>query len=106
MESTTLWSGLLGGVFGGLLAGGFAVFATWMAHQHALRRLDLEEKALVKSLLQSLHDELETLWARYHRGIGVQLEALQDGQPCLWYYLANQDYVHRIQRKLTSPRKD
>ena len=77
---------------GGLLAGGFALLATKKAHDHALQRREREEDDLVRALLQSLHDELETLWDRYHRGMGVQLEALQDGQPCLLYFLANQDY--------------
>jgi hypothetical protein len=88
----TIIASILGSIVGGGIAGFFTLQGVKKAHQHDLEKQKKDREALVKSLLQSLHDEIETLWETYMKGIGVKLEALSDNQPFLLYYPVTQEY--------------
>lgn len=88
----TIMAAILGSIVGGAIAGYFTLQGVKKAHQHDLEKTTKDREALVKSLLQSLHDEIETLWETYMKGIGVKLEALSDKQPFHYYYTATQEY--------------
>ena len=55
-------------------------------------RLKHQEDLLIRSLLQSIHDEIETLWETYQEGMGVYVESLQENRPLLRIYPVIQDY--------------
>lgn len=47
---------------------------------------------MIKSLLQSIHDELETLWNVYQKEMGTYLESLPENKPLLNIYVITHDY--------------
>jgi hypothetical protein len=83
---------LLASIIGGFIAGYFTLRGVNKAHQNDLEKQKKDREAIIKGLLQSLHDEIETLWETYMKGIGVKLEALSDNQPLHFYYPITQEY--------------
>lgn len=57
-----------------------------------MEKQEIEGRKLLKSLLQAIHDEIETVWESYQMGMGIHIEALKEGQPLLMYYPVTQDY--------------
>lgn len=83
---------ILGSILGGGITGYFTLRGVKQAHQNDLEKQKKDRETIVRGLLQSLHDEIETLWETYMKGIGVKLEALDDNQPFLLYYPVTQEY--------------
>ncbi len=83
---------ILGGSIGGIITGFFTIKASNKAHQHNLELMKLQDETQIKSLIQALYDEIDTLWKRYQDGIGIKLEALPDGEPLEIYYPLTQEY--------------
>jgi hypothetical protein len=82
----TLIVTLAGALVGGGLTGFFTLRAADKSHKDSLELQKQNQKKLIKGFLQAVHDEIETLWDTYQTGIGVQLEALQEGYALLVYY--------------------
>ena len=82
------WAAIIGGIITGL----FSILAVFCAHGKEIERQKKQEESLIKGLLQSIHDEVETLWDTYQEGMGVHLEALLENQPLAWFYPVIQDY--------------
>lgn len=89
MEDLSLfWSAVIGGV----ITGGFSILAVLCAHRKERERQNQQEGSLIKSLLQSIHDEIETLWEIYQEGMGTRIESLPENQPLALFYPVTQDY--------------
>ncbi len=86
------WSSIISGLAGGCIAGFFSILAVRIAHKNDLEKEKENQENIISGLLQALHDEIETLWARYFETIGEKLEALEENQPFLFYYPVFQDY--------------
>jgi len=65
---------------GGLIAGGFSLFAIKLNHSYDLDLQREQEEKEVINLLKALHTELTTLWSRYQRRIGKKLDELKSGE--------------------------
>lgn len=81
-------SGLIGAVVGGL----FTLYATRTELRANEKTRARAEAADVRSLLDSLRVELDTLWTFHQLRIGDAVEKLAPGQPLLYYYPLSQDY--------------
>ena len=88
------WVAFWSAVLGGVITGAFSIWGIFISHKKAEERQKNVEKSLIKSLLQSLHDEIKTIWGVYQEGIGIQLEALSDDDPFLYLYPITQDYFN------------
>lgn len=86
------WMSLLSAVIGGIITGLFAIWAVHITHKKEMKKIKEQEESLMNGLLQSIHDEVETLWDIYQEGMGVHLEALPEGHPLLMFYPITQDY--------------
>jgi len=86
------WNSLISAVIGGVITGGFSLWAVDKAHKNDLMKEEQQEKLLIKGFVQSIKTEVQTLWDRYQEGIGNDLEALPQGQPLLAFYPVTQDY--------------
>lgn len=87
-----LISGLFGSIIGGLITGMYSLRAVSKTEEadHA-KRIAAEAKVL-KSVLQALHDELETIFSLYTERIGTRVETLPEGQPLPFYFPVIQDF--------------
>lgn len=88
-ETTLLWyfvSPLLAALVGGLIAGFFAIYAGKKAHDYDRRIRDENQRRHMRAILQSIHDEIETLWEVYLDRIGSHLEALASGEAFEFYW--------------------
>lgn len=83
---------IIGSIIGGIITGYFTLRGAKLTHQNDLDKQKIDKENIIKGLLQSLHDEIETLWETYNKGVGVKLEALGDNQPFIWYYPVTQEY--------------
>ncbi|MFZ5996900.1 MAG: hypothetical protein ACOYW7_05370 [Nitrospirota bacterium] len=83
---------LVAAVIGGIITGRYTLKGVKEAHANDVAMQRENEENLVRSLMQSLHDEIDTLWHTYHNNIGNAVETLQDNQPFLRYYPVTQDY--------------
>lgn len=70
----------------------FYASSSQKSHENALDLQKQNQQKLIKGFLQAIHDEIETLWEIYEADMGVQLEALHDGNPLLVYYPVMQEY--------------
>jgi hypothetical protein len=87
---------IIGAIIGGLLAGYYSFKATKEAHQNQKVLAEDNEAQIIRSLLQALHDELETVFENYHENMGSRLESLDEGQPLAFYYPLVSDFFSRI----------
>lgn len=84
-------SGLIG--LGGACIGGLiTILVARQSFQYQKQQVDDNEKKLIQSLLQAIHDEIETVHDRYQETMGVKLENLQDGAGLTFYYPLLSDY--------------
>lgn len=83
---------IAGAVVGGAIAGYYSFKATKEAHENQKIIADENERNIVTSLLQSIHDEIETVFDNYHENIGVKLESLEEDAPLLFYYPLVSDF--------------
>lgn len=86
------WESLFIGLVGALMGGGFSLWATKKSHDFTSKREIAREERIIISLQQAIYDEVETLWESYMKGMGVQIEALQENQPMLAIYPVTQEY--------------
>ncbi|EQB1793098.1 hypothetical protein ACYCW3_005077 [Klebsiella quasipneumoniae] len=83
---------IAGAVVGGAIAGYYSFKATKEAHENQKRIADENERNIITSLLQSIHDEIETVFDNYHENMGVKLESLEENAPLLFYYPLVSDF--------------
>lgn len=79
-------------VIGGLIAGFFSLFATKIAFNNQKNQSEKNEKIIINSLLQAIHDELETVYERYQETMGARLESLRENEPLNFYYPLVSDF--------------
>lgn len=88
----TFGSAISGAVVGGLITGFFAIKATTKSFQHQRVHAEENEEKLIKGLLQSIHDEIETIYERYQDTMGARLESLLEGDALVFYYPLVSDF--------------
>jgi len=95
MEGTfTFITTLIGAIAGGVITGYFSSKATKVAHANQ-KEIALEnENQIIRSLMQALHDELETIFDNYQENMGNRLESLDDGKPLFFYYPLVSDFFN------------
>ena len=69
MSVESLMSGLIGALAGGLITGGFTIYAINRTETFAKSSAAENEAGLVRSLLHAIHDELEVVFERYRRHV-------------------------------------
>lgn len=79
-------------VIGGLIAGFFSILATIMAFKNQRTQVDEGEKVIINSLLQAIHDEIETVYERYQETMGARLESLAENEALNFYYPLVSDF--------------
>lgn len=87
-----LMSGLIGAIVGAFVAGYCSIKATEIAHRNQKTQSEENEKRLLVGLLQSIHDEIETVFEGYQETMGAKLESLSEGDGLIWYYPLVSDY--------------
>jgi len=88
----TFGSAISGAVVGGVIAGYFAIKATSKSFEHQKTQTEENESKLIMGLLQSIHDEIETVHERYQETMGAKLESLPDGEALAFYYPLVSDF--------------
>ena len=73
--TVTFLTTVIGAIVGGLIAGYFSSKATKDAHANQKSISQENETQIIRSLMQALHDELETIFDNYQ-------ETLVTGQAC------------------------
>lgn len=91
LMDANFWS-IFGAVVGGLITGGFSIFATKQAFKNQEDHVNKSEEKIIQGLLQAIHDEIETVIDRYQDSMGMRLETLPSNQPLLIYYPLVSDY--------------
>lgn len=88
----TFGSAIGGALTGGLLTGYFSIKSTDKAFEHQQQHTDDNDKKLILGLLQSIHDEIETVWDRYQETMGMQLESLPENEALQFYFPLVSDF--------------
>jgi len=83
-----LWSSGLGALIGSALT----LVATYFSFRWQRSHQEERDQEMLHGILQSIHDEIETLWDNYMDNIGHRLEALADSQPLNLYWPVTQEY--------------
>ena len=86
------WNVVLSTGVGALIGSALTLIATVVAHNLERKKQKQEENRLIFGFLQSVHDEIETLWDTYIEKVGSHVEALQPGQPFEYYWPITQEY--------------
>lgn len=92
MDTLAFWSAISGAIVGGVLTGLFTILATNKTYEHQKKHSRETEEQLIKGLLQSIHDEIETVFDRYQETMGTRVELLRDGEALLFYYPLVSDF--------------
>ncbi|MDC5842188.1 hypothetical protein OPW33_22940 [Vibrio europaeus] len=92
MELNAFLSAISGAVIGGVLTGFFTLKATNKAYEHQKEHSEEHERQLIEGLLQSIHDEVETVIERYQDSLGNRLELLKAGEALSVYYPLVSDF--------------
>lgn len=92
MEFNSFLSAISGAVIGGVLTGYFTLIATNKTYEHQKAHSKESEEQLIKGLLQSIHDEIETVFERYQDTMGTRLELLKTGEALVFYYPLVSDF--------------
>lgn len=74
------------------LGSGFTLIGIFVAHYLNIRNEEKSRRQQVMALLKSLHNEINTLWSLYLKGVGSELERLPDGGMLAVYYPITQEY--------------
>ncbi|MDD3597178.1 hypothetical protein [Sulfuricurvum sp.] len=90
MESLTI-SGIYG-IIGAIIGGGFTLIGTYYTFKNQREQASENEKKIMQSLLQAIHDELETINERYQETVGSRIESLEEGKGLTFYYPLVSDY--------------
>jgi hypothetical protein len=91
----TLLAGIFGfssAIIGAIIGGYFTLKATKDSFKNQKEELIENEKRLIKSILHSIHDEIETIYEHYQETMGSRLESLNHGEPLLCYYPLVSDF--------------
>ena len=86
------WDSLYSAAIGAFVGSTLTLLATYLSHRWQVKAQEKREEQAINSLLQAIHDEIETLWGLYMQGIGHQLEALEKNMPFDVFYPVTQDY--------------
>ncbi len=78
----------LGAWYGGRMSRQATMEAIETTHQHEAER----EQAILQNFYQSILTELETVWNRYYKAMGMVLEMLPPEAPVNWHYPITQDH--------------
>ncbi len=92
MEVETFLSAISGAVIGGILTGFFTLKATNKTYEHQKAHAKENEEQLIQGLLQSIHDEIETVFERYQDSMGSRLELLKADEALIFYYPLVSDF--------------
>ncbi|EJL6692159.1 hypothetical protein RAL70_003571 [Vibrio cholerae] len=92
MEFDSFLSAISGAVIGGVLTGYFTLKATNKTYEHQKAHIKESEEQLIKGLLQSIHDEIETVFERYQDTMGTRIELLKMGEALAFYYPLVSDF--------------
>ena len=82
------WSSLVSAFIGGLLALFAVFFADWLAK----RKEKENRREEIQALIQSIKDEVGTLWGIYMNSAGKSLEELGESNPFNRYFPVTQEY--------------
>lgn len=92
MDWNTFGSAISGAIIGGLIAGFFALRSTQKSFDNQCKHADENEEKLIKGVLQSIHDEIETIIDRYQETMGARIESLGKGEALSFYYPLVSDF--------------
>ena len=85
-------SSLLSTIVGGLIASATAYLVTKKTYDDQVKQAEKTEEQLIKGLLQSIHDEVETVYERYLETMGGKLESLNEMEPLIIIYPLVSDF--------------
>lgn len=88
MDIGSFLSATIGAVVGGAFTLGGVLWSARIEQNKA----KLLAKQQMRSLLQSIHDEVEALWESYMSTIGAVVDCLETGKPIDSYWPVTQDY--------------
>ena len=92
MDWSSFGSAISGAVIGGVIAGFFVLRATQKSFDNQRIHSDENEEKLIAGVLQSIHDEIDTVFERYQETMGAKIESLERGQALLYYYPLVSDF--------------
>jgi hypothetical protein len=92
MDWNIFGSAISGAIIGGIIAGYFALRATEKSFANQKIQSDDKEKKLIKSVLQAIHDEIETIYDRYQEAMGAHVESLGKNEALNMYYPLVSDF--------------
>src|SRR5581483_7506749 len=93
ISNSSLMSGFIGAVVGGLIAGFFSWTATNRAHKNAEVLTQKRRKQTIVSFLLAVKEEIKVLQVLHQKHIGVYLEAYRDGDdPSNYLWSVTEDY--------------
>lgn len=87
-----LMSGFIGAILGAIVAGYCSIKATQISNKNQREQSGENDKKLLAGLLQSIHDEIETVYDRYQETMGARLESLPENNALIWYYPLVSDF--------------
>jgi len=77
----TVWSSFGSAIIGGLIGGGFAIWAGHQAHRNSLKLDQVQGQEKIDGILQAIRCELVILGEVYGQQAGGMLEELREGEP-------------------------
>ena len=86
------WSSLIPSIIGGLIAGTFAIVATWFTYRHNLTLNQIQQQRKINGFLMAIRNEVEIAHDIYRRKAGNVIEKVADGKPCLTYFSVTEKY--------------
>lgn len=92
MDWNTFGSAISGAIIGGIIAGFFALISTQKSFDNQRKHADENEEKLIKGVLQSIHDEIETVIDRYQETMGSRIESLGKDEALYFYYPLVSDF--------------
>lgn len=92
ITSNATIASIVGAIIGGAMTGFFTIKATSNSQKHQREQTQRNEEILIKGLLQSIHDEIETVFERYQETMGAKLESLNDNEAIIYFYPLVSDF--------------
>ncbi|MFH1621635.1 MAG: hypothetical protein ABIA97_00740 [Candidatus Omnitrophota bacterium] len=83
---------LISTAVGAFIGSSITLIATIISHHLQVSERKKTEESVIHGFLQGIHDEIETLWDLYLKGIGNKLESLEEGKGLECYYPVTQEY--------------